>query len=86
MMKHRIPLRVAGRIQRQLEQLARSTEDQCFPYIQRILDEMQDLGIVRQMDDTEDKIVENATGNSIAHTEFLADTLDRCGEELVGPG
>jgi hypothetical protein len=51
-----------------------------------VLSEMQDEGVVKGLRDVADMMQDNLGGQSIAHAEFWADTLDRWAEQLVGPG
>ena len=51
-----------------------------------VLSEMKKEDVIKQLKDVSAKIVSNESGGSIAHSEFLADTLDRWAEQLVGPG
>jgi DNA-binding transcriptional MerR regulator len=51
-----------------------------------VLAEMRDIEVVKQVCLVADRMVANEPGTSIAHSEFLADTLDRWAEQLVGPG
>jgi hypothetical protein len=49
-----------------------------------ILDEMKKTEIVRALALDGEKVSDNLSGQSLAGSEFWADTLDRWGEELVG--
>ncbi len=51
-----------------------------------VLNEMKKEDVIKQLQDVSNKIVTNESGASIAHSEYLADTLDRWAEQLVGPG
>lgn len=51
-----------------------------------VLAEMREIEVVKQVNVVADRMVANEPGTSIAHSEFLADTLDRWAEQLVGPG
>lgn len=53
---------------------------------QTVYEEMQEVRIAQQVGLVADRLVSNETGTSVAHAEWLADTLDRWGEQLVGPG
>ena len=51
-----------------------------------VLVEMRGMEIVKQVNVVADRMVANEPGTSIAHSEFLADTMDRWAEQLGGPG
>ena len=51
-----------------------------------VLNEMKSLQVVSNLQDIGKAVTENYSGQSIAQTEFWADTLDRWAEQLVGPG
>ena len=51
----------------------------------RVLDEMQNVGVSRQIQDMATAINQNFIGQSTIEAEFWADTLDRWAEQLVGP-
>ena len=51
----------------------------------RVLDEMQNAGVSRQIQDMATAIDQNFIGQSTIEAEFWADTLDRWAEQLVGP-
>ncbi|MEM7456654.1 MAG: hypothetical protein AAF456_20080 [Planctomycetota bacterium] len=51
-----------------------------------VLEEMQEALVVKQYGQVTEEMNDNMTGQSIAHAEILADTLDRWAEQLVGPG
>ena len=51
----------------------------------RVLDEMQNVGVSRQIQDIATAINQNFIGQSTIEAEFWADTLDRWAEQLVGP-
>ena len=53
---------------------------------QKVLDEMRDLRTVTELKQIGETAKKNLSGTSIAEAEFWADTLDRWGEQLVGPG
>ncbi len=53
---------------------------------QKVLDEMRDLRTVTELKKIGETARKNLSGTSIAEAEFWADTLDRWGEQLVGPG
>ncbi|MHC4875873.1 MAG: hypothetical protein ACYTGL_05195 [Planctomycetota bacterium] len=52
----------------------------------KVLDEMRELRVVTELKEIGDTAKKNLSGTSIAEAEFWADTLDRWGEQLVGPG
>ncbi len=49
----------------------------------RILQEMQELQVVKKLDQLSERVRINRSGDSIARAEYYADTLDRWAEELV---
>jgi regulator of replication initiation timing len=49
----------------------------------RILQEMQELKVVKKLNNLSEKVRLNRHGDSIARAEYWGDTLDRWGEELV---
>ena len=51
-----------------------------------VLDEMKTLQVASKLRGIADTVQHNLNGQSIAQTEFWADTLDRWAEQLVGPG
>jgi hypothetical protein len=51
-----------------------------------VLDEMQELEVANRLAELGQIAKSNMSGQSIAHAEFWADTLDRWAEQLVGPG
>jgi hypothetical protein len=51
-----------------------------------VLNEMKSTEVVIKLRDVSDTLRDNLSGQSIAQTEFWADTLDRWAEQLVGPG
>ena len=51
----------------------------------RVLDEMQNAGVSRQIQDMATAINQNFIGQSTIEAEFWADTLDRWAEQLVDP-
>jgi hypothetical protein len=51
-----------------------------------VLEEMQDTSVAKQVGIVADRLLTNEAGTSVAHAEWLADTLDRWAEQLVGPG
>jgi hypothetical protein len=53
---------------------------------QKVLDEMRELRVVTELKQIGETAKKNLSGTSIAEAEFWADTLDRWGEQLVGPG
>ncbi|MBI1312234.1 hypothetical protein GC176_13175 [bacterium] len=53
---------------------------------QKVLDEMRELRVVTELKAIGEIAKKNLSGTSIAEAEFWADTLDRWGEQLVGPG
>jgi hypothetical protein len=53
---------------------------------QTVLDEMRQMQVATRLADLGQIAKTNMSGQSIAHAEFWADTLDRWAEQLVGPG
>jgi hypothetical protein len=53
---------------------------------QTVLDEMKELQVTSRLKELGEAAQRNLGGQSIAHAEFWADTLDRWAEQLVGPG
>ena len=51
-----------------------------------VLKEMRTTQVVTSLRGIAATVEENLSGQSIAHAEFWADTLDRWAEQLVGPG
>lgn len=51
-----------------------------------VLEEMQETSVTKQVGIVADRLLTNEAGTSVAHAEWLADTLDRWAEQLVGPG
>ena len=51
-----------------------------------VLNEMRSTEVVGKIRDVADTVKGNLSGQSLAHVEFWADTLDRWAEQLVGPG
>ena len=51
----------------------------------RVLDEMQNIGVSRQIQDMAAAINQNFIGQSTIEAEFWGDTLDRWAEQLVDP-
>ena len=53
---------------------------------QTVLDEMNKEDVVKQVGQVAERLVSNEPGTSVAHAEWLADTLDGWAEQIVGPG
>src|SRR5690606_10258661 len=70
-------------IERDLEAYFNRVQDGKF---KSVLDEMQATQITSQLRQIGETVKVNYTGQSLAQTEFWADTLDRWAEQLVGPG
>ena len=50
-----------------------------------VLEEMKAVDIIEKLGNVATQIEQNLPGQSIAHSELLADTLDRWAEQLLGP-
>ncbi len=70
-------------VQDDLEAYSNRNQDGKF---KTVLAEMKNTEIVNQVSQVAERMLANEPGTSIAHTELLADTLDRWAEQLVGPG
>ena len=54
--------------------------------LQGVLDEMDETRVVSAIKETAESVSDNLNGQSIVQVEYLADTLDRWAEQLIGPG
>jgi hypothetical protein len=71
------------RIQTDLEAYFNRVQDGKFKLV---VGDMESEQIVARIRDVADAVKQNFSGQSIAHAEYWADTLDRWAEQLVGPG